>query len=45
MKRVLAIGGSDSGGGAGIAADVKTLHTLGVHASTVLLFLSYALVG
>ncbi len=36
MKRVLAIGGSDSGGGAGIAADVKTLHTLGVHASTVL---------
>jgi hydroxymethylpyrimidine/phosphomethylpyrimidine kinase len=35
MRRVLAIGGSDSGGGAGIQADVKTLHTLGVHASTV----------
>ena len=35
MKRVLAIGGSDSGGGAGIQADVKTLHALGVHASTV----------
>lgn len=36
MKRVLAIGGSDSGGGAGIAADIRTLHALGVHASTVL---------
>lgn len=35
MRRVLVIGGSDSGGGAGIQADVKTLHTLGVHASTV----------
>lgn len=35
MKRVLAIGGSDSGGGAGIQADLKTLHGLGVHASTV----------
>lgn len=36
MRRVLAIGGSDSGGGAGIQADVKTLHGLGVHVSTVL---------
>lgn len=35
MKRVLAIGGSDSGGGAGVQADLKTLHALGVHASTV----------
>lgn len=35
MRHVLAVGGSDSGGGAGIQADVKTLHTLGVHASTV----------
>ncbi len=35
MKRVLAVGGSDSGGGAGIQADVKALHALGVHASTV----------
>ncbi|MCU1588476.1 MAG: putative phosphomethylpyrimidine kinase [Frankiales bacterium] len=36
MKTVLAIGGSDSGGGAGIQADLKALHTLGVHASTVI---------
>lgn len=35
MRRVLAVGGSDSGGGAGIQADVKTLHGLGVHACTV----------
>lgn len=35
MRRVLAIGGSDSSGGAGIQADVKTLHSMGVHASTV----------
>jgi hydroxymethylpyrimidine/phosphomethylpyrimidine kinase len=35
VKRVLAVGGSDSSGGAGIQADVKTLHALGVHASTV----------
>ncbi|MFN2538895.1 MAG: hydroxymethylpyrimidine/phosphomethylpyrimidine kinase, partial [Mycobacteriales bacterium] len=35
MRRVLAIGGTDSGGGAGIAADLKTLHALGVHGSIV----------
>jgi hydroxymethylpyrimidine/phosphomethylpyrimidine kinase len=35
VKRVLAVGGSDSGGGAGISADVKTLHALGVHAAIV----------
>lgn len=35
MKHVLAVGGSDSSGGAGLQADVKVLHALGVHASTV----------
>ncbi len=35
MRTVLAVGGSDSGGGAGIQADVRTLHALGVHATTV----------
>ncbi|MGB8651470.1 MAG: bifunctional hydroxymethylpyrimidine kinase/phosphomethylpyrimidine kinase [Mycobacteriales bacterium] len=35
MRRVLAVGGSDSGGGAGLQADLKTLHALGVHGSTV----------
>lgn len=36
MKRVLVVGGSDSGGGAGIQADLKTLHGLGLHVSTVI---------
>ncbi len=36
MKRVLVVGGSDSAGGAGIQADLKTLHSLGIHVSTVI---------
>lgn len=34
--RVLAIAGSDSGGGAGIQADIKTITALGGYASTVI---------
>ncbi|KAL0078884.1 Phosphomethylpyrimidine kinase-domain-containing protein [Phycomyces blakesleeanus] len=34
--KVLTIAGSDSGGGAGIQADIKTLTSLGVYASSVL---------
>ena len=34
MKRVLTIAGSDSGGGAGIQADIKTITVLGAHAMT-----------
>lgn len=35
MNNVLLIGGSDSSGGAGLQADLKTLSALGVHGSTV----------
>jgi len=34
MKRVLTIAGSDSGGGAGIEADIKTISALGGYACT-----------
>ncbi|HUR13803.1 MAG TPA: bifunctional hydroxymethylpyrimidine kinase/phosphomethylpyrimidine kinase [Mycobacteriales bacterium] len=34
MRTVLAVGGSDSGGGAGVQADIKALHAVGVHACT-----------
>src|SRR5829696_8522784 len=34
IARVLVIAGSDSGGGAGIQADVKTITMLGGHAMT-----------
>ena len=35
MKRVLTVAGSDSGGGAGIQADLKTMLALGVHGMSV----------
>ena len=34
--RVLVIAGSDSGGGAGIQADIKTITTLGGYAATAI---------
>ena len=36
MFRVLTIAGSDSGGGAGIEADVKTISALGAYACTTI---------
>src|SRR5216684_5684345 len=35
VPTVWAIGGSDSGGGAGLQADVRTIHGLGAHACTI----------
>ena len=36
IPRVLVIAGSDSGGGAGIQADIKTITMLGGHAMTAI---------
>ena len=36
MKRVLAVAGSDSGGGAGVQADLKTMLACGVHGMSVI---------
>ena len=36
MKYVLTIAGSDSGGGAGIQADIKTITSIGAHVLTAI---------
>ncbi|MBF0498270.1 MAG: bifunctional hydroxymethylpyrimidine kinase/phosphomethylpyrimidine kinase, partial [Deltaproteobacteria bacterium] len=36
MKRILTIAGSDSGGGAGIQADIKTITVLGGFAASAI---------
>ena len=36
MKRIITIGGSDSSGGAGIQADIKTFSVLGVYSTSVI---------
>ena len=36
MKNVLSIAGSDSSGGAGIQADIKTMCALGVYGMTAI---------
>ena len=36
MKRVLTIAGSDSGGGAGIQADIKTISAIGCYAASAI---------
>ncbi len=36
MKTVMTIAGVDSGGGAGIAADLKTFAALGVHGTCII---------
>ena len=36
LHKVLTIAGSDSGGGAGIQADIKTITALGGYATTVI---------
>ena len=36
MKRILTIAGSDSGGGAGIQADIKTITVLGAYGMSVI---------
>ena len=36
MKKVLTIAGSDSCGGAGIQADIKTMSSLGVYAMSII---------
>lgn len=36
MKKILTIAGSDSGGGAGIQADLKTIAALGEYGASVI---------